>query len=204
MDGDDMNMMDDGGMSNMDDMDDGHGHDMDMNDGSPMCVTPGMAMFMQGFSSLFRSKQNPCINVFFDEWVLDTEAKAAAAIIGVFCLALCYQYLQANILHIMKKFIDKSSHVRKFASASIYFSQLVMVYVFMLLVMTYAIEFFFAVIGGFICGYYMFVDLNDPHVICATSCHASRSTLTGNNIDKGGANISKQNNSTADNDKGTV
>jgi hypothetical protein len=100
----------------------------------------------------------PCVNLFFDTWTLDTGAKYTTGCIGVFCLAIFFEYMkvlkrQLLGLRLMRRAPQWGKDV---LTVFFYAAQLTISYFLMLAAMTYATELFCAMICGLTTGYTLF------------------------------------------------
>ena len=117
-------------------------------------------MFMSGFTSVATEKRGntACLNLFFDSWTLDSKTKYVVGTIGIFFLAIFFEYMKVLKKLIMaRRSIRKGSqYVRDLISIVFYGCQLTISYFLMLAAMTYSTELFCAMLSGLTVGYTLF------------------------------------------------
>lgn len=125
------------------------------------CSGVGTSMYMSGFQSIAEKGEGEvqCVNLFFEQWTLDSRVKYAFACLGIFAMGIFIQYL-SKLRVMVSKLPD--SWVRKLSIVSIYCLHVTLGYFAMLAAMTYSVELFCMVCSGLTVGFAIF-HLDHPH-----------------------------------------
>lgn len=127
-------------------------------------------MYMEGFKFTLDEDQ-PCLNLFFHDWTLDTRAKFYFAVIGCFGLAIFVEGLSAFRYRIVRSV--KQAHRRqgeqqqsstqalRLVVALCHGMQGLVGYLLMLAVMTFSVELFLSVVLGLAVGYAVFFQYEE-------------------------------------------
>lgn len=129
-------------------------------DTDEFCYGVGTSMFMSGFTTISSEDRGStaCMNLFFDHWTLNSKLKYVFACIGIFALAVFFEYLKVLKRQLMGLSLMKRSPVwvKDAVSVLFYGCQLTISYFLMLAAMTYSTELFSAMICGLTLGYALF------------------------------------------------
>ncbi|GAX20447.1 hypothetical protein FisN_22Hh013 [Fistulifera solaris] len=130
----------------------------------PFCQSSmgNMIMYMDGFRFSLRGRQ-PCLNLLFPEWTLDTSTKFYIAMMGVFFLAvsvegfskLRHRVVRAARLHALQGQDAKALWLRSSVTV-LHGTQALLGYTLMLVTMTFSIELLLCVVVGLAVGYAIF------------------------------------------------
>ena len=128
---------------------------------SGYCTGVGTSMYMSGFQSIAEKGEGEiqCVNLFFEEWTLDSRVKYAFACLGIFFMGILIQYLSKLRVAVSKW---PESLGRKVAVVLIYGLHVMFGYFAMLAAMTYSVELFCMVVSGLTVGFAMF-HLDTPN-----------------------------------------
>jgi hypothetical protein len=126
-------------------------------------------MYMDGFRFSLQGNQ-PCLNLFFPEWTLDSKAKFYGALVGIFLLALVVEAISTFRYRIVQ--VAKKAHRRSEGTAGtssrtsvvclrlsvtvLHGVQGLLGYMLMLATMTFSVELLAAVVLGLALGYGFF------------------------------------------------
>ncbi|CAF3426027.1 unnamed protein product [Rotaria socialis] len=113
------------------------------------------SVMQNGFQ--FATGEGRCITFLFYGWNVDSHAKYAASIIGVFCMSVLNAGL-GYIRHLINDHYENNPYTlsHHISLAVVYGVQMVLAYWLMLLVMTYESGIFMSLIFGLIIGYFVF------------------------------------------------
>ncbi|CAM9548268.1 unnamed protein product, partial [Ectocarpus fasciculatus] len=121
------------------------------------CYGAGTSMFMTGFVSVATEDKGTtaCVNLFFDSWTLDSKAKYVVGCLGIFFLAIFFEYMKVLKRQLMALRVVKRApeYARDILTVLFYGGQLTISYFLMLAAMTYSTELFCAMISGLTVGY---------------------------------------------------
>lgn len=149
------------------------------------CYGAGTSMFMTGFVSVATEDKGTtaCVNLFFDSWTLDSKAKYVVGCLGIFFLAIFFEYMKVLKRQLMALRVVKRApeYARDILTVLFYGGQLTISYFLMLAAMTYSTELFCAMISGLTVGYALFTlkskfstrSLPESSSYYALSCHVS-------------------------------
>lgn len=122
------------------------------NDDAPYCTGSGTNMMMNGFVWIPRG-QNPCLILFFESWLIDSDLKLALSVIGVFILGISNAFANQYRDYIWKL---RSKRKEEILSCAIHTTlgavQLSIGYFLMLVAMTYVFVYFAAAVVGLAVG----------------------------------------------------
>jgi len=136
--------------------------------GAPFCNGGGaMVMYMEGFSFSLKGNQ-PCLNLFFSAWTLDTRGKFLAAMIGIMALAVVTEGI-SKLRFLLSRRLNGAQ--RRWSVTGLHGLQAFVGYVLMLATMTFSLELFLCVILGLGIGFWIFYDDNDTHVTTNPCCN---------------------------------
>ena len=128
--------------------------DVDLN--GTFCLNGGMNL---GFVTP-GSEAAACVVFLFENWVLDSAAKYAFAVVGTFFLAMVPEALTWLRHKKIAKMRRERHKLRLFAYAVAFFIQVVVSYWLMLIVMTYSTYLFLAVVFGITFAHLCFMNRN--------------------------------------------
>lgn len=138
------------------------------------CYGVGTSMFMTGFISIALEKKGStaCVNLFFDDWTLDSKTKYTLGCLGIFFLAVFFEYMKVLKRQILAlTFLKQSTmYVHDTVTVLFYGAQLTISYFLMLAAMTYATELFCSMIAGLTVGYALF-SLKNKGNESSPTCH---------------------------------
>lgn len=116
----------------------------------------GMIMYMDGFR--FSSTGNqPCLNLYFPSWTLDTPLKFAMALIFVFGLSFSTEAVSKFRHNLSKRPVGRdiqARRTRQMLISGLHGIQALLGYVVMLATMTFSVEILVSVVLGLSTGYY--------------------------------------------------
>jgi hypothetical protein len=124
---------------------------------------------MDGFRWGLKGGGQPCVNLFFPGWTLDTQAKFSGAMIGIALLAVLTEGI-SKLRHNMNKKgrreVMTLKQARRFRAAQtgIHGLHALIGYILMLATMTFCLEILFCVILGLVIGYVAFGGDSYNHV----------------------------------------
>ena len=123
-------------------------------------------MYMEGFKFTLANNDEPCLNLFFPDWTLDTPDKFYAAVGAVFLLAIAVEGISALRYKIVRSV--KGVHRRAAPSQALrlvvtvlHGLQGLLGYLLMLSIMTFSVELLFAVVLGLAVGYGVFFQYEE-------------------------------------------
>lgn len=128
-----------------------------------------MIMYMDGFRFSLKGGQ-PCLNLFFPEWTLDSKGKFVAAMVGVLLLAVAVEgvsKLRYCIIRAAKASYRSPDQnqwnltLLRFGISSMHGAQALFGYIIMLATMTFSLELLSCVILGLGIGYGVFFQTDD-------------------------------------------
>ena len=127
----------------------------------PFCSGEGMVMYMDGFRWGLKGGGQPCVNLFFPGWTLDTPAKFSGAMIGIVLLAVLTEGISKvrhNLSRKGRREVMSLQQARRFRAAQtgIHGFHALIGYILMLATMTFCLELLFCVILGLVIGYVAF------------------------------------------------
>jgi hypothetical protein len=130
--------------------------------------------YMDGFRWALKRGQ-PCINLYFPGWTLNTAGKFVAAMIGVIILAILTEAISKfrhNLSKQAKILIVSKAEARKFrlTQTGLHGIHALTGYSLMLAAMTFALEFMACVIFGLVIGYAIFGGDTYSHVTTNPCC----------------------------------
>jgi hypothetical protein len=130
--------------------------------------------YMDGFRWALKRGQ-PCINLYFPGWTLDTAGKFVAAMIGVIILAILTEAISKfrhNLSKQAKISTVTQAEARKFrlTQTGLHGIHALTGYSLMLAAMTFALEFMVCVIMGLVIGYAIFGGDTYSHVTTNPCC----------------------------------
>ena len=137
---------------------------MGEDDPDAFCKGMAMSMYMEGFTSAFRTswwsfapttamrhKTPGCLNLFFPEWTLDSGHRFVGAMVGVFCLGVGVEALSAlrrrRAISVARAGRAQGP-LATLETSALYSLQLALGYFLMLAIMTYSCELFAAAVVG--------------------------------------------------------
>ena len=150
-------------------------------------------MYMEGFKFTLAEDEQPCLNLFFPDWTLDTASKFYTALVGCFCLAMFVEGLSAFRYRIVRSVKQahrqgdqSSTQTLRLVVALCHGMQGLVGYLLMLAVMTFSVELFLSVVLGLAVGYAAFFQYQEAlgrvHVTTNPCCSflegEARETLT--------------------------
>jgi Ctr copper transporter family len=156
-----------------------------------------MAMYMMGFEFALTGNQ-PCLNLYFASWTLNSVGKFVAAMIGVFLLAVSVEGIAKFRVYFVRSARVKSWEARRIRTCVtlLHGFHAFLGYAVMLAVMTYSAELLIVSVAGLATGYAVFFSLQDDldgvHVAATPCCAfmmdeakegAHQSTATGSDSD---------------------
>lgn len=128
------------------------------------CQGVGVTMYMQGFVSYvtgdYRTKGGnttpQCLALWFDDWVLNTESRFAAACFGCILLGILTESI-SYLRRIARANVKSAAFiVQLLVMCTLYASQLTLGYFAMLVAMTYQVELFVCIVSGLAIGHGIF------------------------------------------------
>ena len=144
-----------------------------------------LPFLIKGFSFSLAGNQ-PCLNLFFKTWTLDSVAKFIGAIIGVFLLAVSVEGLAKFRQYFVRIAGPKSFSASTIRTAvtAMHGIQALLGYALMLATMTYSAEILLAAVFGLATGYAAFFTLDDDlqcsHVAANPCCNYLQEPLLPN------------------------
>lgn len=152
---------------------------MDLNEaqasGTAFCTGDmGMVMFMDGFRWALKGGSS-CLNLYFPGWTLDSEGKFAAAMAGVFVLAMLTEAISKLRHNLNRKSRSVSTSLTerkklKLAQTALHGLHAFVGYIVMLATMTFALELLVCVVVGLTFGYLLFGGESYSHVSTNPCC----------------------------------
>ena len=121
-------------------------------------------MYMQGFVSYVTGKYRTdggsttpsCLNLWFEDWVLDSEGKFAAACFGCILLGVITESV-SHLRRLVKAYLKgENDAIQVFIMCTLYGVQLSFGYLSMLVAMTYQVELFVCIVFGLAAGHGIF------------------------------------------------
>lgn len=146
---------------------------MDSATATPFCNGQGgMVMYMDGFRFGLAGGNQPCLNLYFAAWTLDTRGKFIGALFGVFFLAIAVEGVsklrQWFVLTARRKTRQPTNAWNKRLVRGtvtlLHGFQAFVGYILMLATMTYSAEFLLAIVFGLGCGYMAFFRSEDDYL----------------------------------------
>lgn len=116
----------------------------------------GMIMYMDGFRFTSTGNQ-PCLNLYFPSWTLDTECKFLLALILVFGLSFSTEAVSKFRHNLSKQPVGRDYQERRrrqMLISGLHGIQALLGYVVMLATMTFSVEILLSVVLGLSTGYY--------------------------------------------------
>lgn len=129
----------------------------------------GMIMYMDGFRFSLSGNQ-PCLNLYFPGWTLDTYGKFIAAMIGMFLLAFLTEAISKARFACSSKPTLQGGR-RRTSLTALHATQALVGYILMLATMTFSVELLLSVVAGLGVGYATFYDDRDHHVTTNPCCN---------------------------------
>ncbi|CAB9497991.1 Ctr copper transporter family [Seminavis robusta] len=123
-------------------------------------MSKGMVMYMDGFRFAMAGNQ-PCLNLYFPSWTLDTRWKFSGSLLLVFLLAFGTEAV-SKFRHVLSKRPIagrgdyQARRTRQMMISALHGFQALLGYVVMLATMTFSIEILLAVVLGLSTGYYYY------------------------------------------------
>jgi Ctr copper transporter family len=113
--------------------------------------------YMDGFRFAMAGNQ-PCLNLYFPSWTLDTPSKFVGAIVLVFLLAFGTEGVSKfrHVVSQRRPTRQSSRRTRQAMISALHGFQALLGYVVMLATMTFSVEILLAVVAGLSTGYYYF------------------------------------------------
>ena len=125
-------------------------------------MNEGMIMYMDGFRfSLSTSKKNPCLNLYFPSWTLNTRSKFLWAMLGVVMLGIVTEGISKLRSKLSRRLTGMT---KRWSMAVLHGVQALVGYILMLATMTFSVEILACVIFGLGTGFAIFYDDDDNHV----------------------------------------
>ena len=121
----------------------------------------GMIMYMDGFRFSLLGNNNPCLNLYFPGWTLDTRSKFWWAMMGVVLLGIITEAV-SKLRSLSSKRL--SGFLKRLTITVLHGIQALVGYILMLATMTFSIELLVCVIVGLGLGFALFYDDEDAHV----------------------------------------
>lgn len=136
-------------------------------------MSGGMIMYMDGFRFAMTGNQ-PCLNLYFPSWTLDTRWKFIAALICVFSLSFATEAISKFRQNLSKRRINNNNNIvaaagreqqqhlyqarrtRQMIISGLHGVQALLGYVVMLATMTFSVEILLSVVLGLSSGYYYY------------------------------------------------
>mmetsp|Transcript_14750 Transcript_14750/g.24394 ORF Transcript_14750/g.24394 Transcript_14750/m.24394 type:complete len:236 (-) Transcript_14750:71-778(-) len=146
----------------------------------PFCTTPddGMIMYMDGFrSSLSTTSTNPCLNLYFITWTLNTRAKFGFAMIGIVALGVITEGISKLRSLVHAKLRGTTPSLKRWSITILHGLQALVGYILMLATMTFSVELLACVIFGLGLGFAIFYthadgdDYYNMHVTTNPCCN---------------------------------
>mmetsp|Transcript_11776 Transcript_11776/g.18086 ORF Transcript_11776/g.18086 Transcript_11776/m.18086 type:complete len:223 (-) Transcript_11776:646-1314(-) len=127
----------------------------------------GYVMYMDGFHFTL-ARGNPCLNLYFSSWTLDTPAKFWCAMIGITLLGIVTEGISKVRSLISKRFTGST---KRWSITFFHGLQALVGYILMLATMTFSVELFVCVILGLGLGFAIFYDDEKIHVTTNPCCN---------------------------------
>jgi hypothetical protein len=128
----------------------------------------GMIMYMDGFRfSLSSSAMNPCLNLYFPSWTLNTRSKFLWAMFGIVMLSIFTEGV-SKLRSVLSRRLTGTA--KRWIMALIHGVQALVGYILMLAAMTFSVELLACIIFGLGTGFAMFYDDEDNHVTTNPVC----------------------------------
>lgn len=121
-------------------------------------MSSGMIMYMDGFRFSMAGRQ-PCLNLYFPSWTLDTRFKFLLALIFVFALAFSAEAISKYRHNLSKRPTSQNyqeRRTRQMIISGLHGFQALLGYIVMLATMTFSLEILLSVVLGLSAGYYYF------------------------------------------------
>jgi hypothetical protein len=137
----------------------------------PFCTSPheGMIMYMDGFRlSLAASSNNPCLNLYFPEWTLNTRSKFWCAMMGIIALGVVTEGI-SKVRSMLSKRLK--GNIKRWSITFLHGLQALVGYILMLCTMTFSVELLACVIMGLALGFAIFYDEDGLHVTTNPCCN---------------------------------
>uniref|UniRef100_A0A7S1UT88 Copper transport protein n=1 Tax=Grammatophora oceanica TaxID=210454 RepID=A0A7S1UT88_9STRA len=153
---------------------------MVMSDESPFCSSGGsmhglgmssgggMIMYMDGFRIALKGNQ-PCLNLFFPSWTLDTKGKFIGALIGILFLAIATEAV-SHVRFLATNRLKGRGAIKRWTLTVLHGFQALLGYTLMLATMTFSVEMLLCVVLGLGIGYSLFYRDQDAHVTSNPCC----------------------------------
>jgi len=123
---------------------------------------------MDGFRFSLQSNDQPCLNLYFPTWTLDTRSKFAGAMLGIFALAVLTEGI-SKFRFLASRRLKGSA--KRWSVTGLHGLQALVGYILMLATMTFSVELLGCVIVGLGSGFAMFYDDHDTHVTTNPCCN---------------------------------
>jgi hypothetical protein len=140
-----------------------------------------LSTFCSGFRASLKGNQ-PCLNLFFPGWTLDTRGKFAAAMIGIVLLGIFVEGV-SKIRHSTVKAAKRANrsgeqkswnpHFLRASISLLHGGQALAGYILMLATMTFSVELLFSAITGLALGYAVFFQTEEHHLSNFDSGHVT-------------------------------
>ena len=129
------------------------------------CYGSGTTMVMEGMTSILFSKrgETPCINLIFTSLTLNNSFKFFIGCLLVLIVSILSQYITLYRLKLSNE-IDNGNKMSYWIKILLYFIQMFIGYLIMLITMTYSLELFLMVIIGLTIGFALF-NLKFPQLV---------------------------------------
>jgi hypothetical protein len=140
-----------------------------------------------GFRVSLRGNQ-PCLNLFFPGWTLDTPGKFAAAMIGIALLGVFVEGVSklrhrtvkaARRAHVSNDLQRWNPQFLRFAITLLHGSQALTGYILMLATMTFSIELLLSAVFGLALGYALFFQTEEHYLSDAGHLHVTTNPCCG-------------------------
>jgi Ctr copper transporter family len=124
-------------------------------------MSEGMIMYMDGFRfSLSTSEKNPCLNLYFPSWTLNTRSKFLWAMLGVVLLGIVTEGVSKLRYTLSRRLTGMT---KRWIMSLLHGVQALVGYILMLATMTFSVELLACVILGLGTGFAIFYDDDDDN-----------------------------------------
>lgn len=121
-------------------------------------MSGGMIMYMDGFRFAMAGNQ-PCLNLYFPSWTLDTRWKFLAALVFVFVLSFSTEAISKYRHNLTARPMSReyqARRTRQMIISGLHGFQALLGYVVMLATMTFSVEILLSVVFGLSAGYFYY------------------------------------------------
>ena len=122
---------------------------------------------MEGFRVSLKGNQ-PCLNLYFSGWTLDSRLKFVSAMFGILVLAVATEGI-SKLRFLMSRRLKGSR--KRWTVTCLHGLQALVGYLLMLATMTFSVELLLCVIVGLGLGFAIFYDDDDNHVTTNPCCN---------------------------------